>query len=170
MGNRPAFGPDPWWRRVLSLARRSISIGPRGERDNFLRGQRGAIRKLSHAGVREPRGHGLRLCGLADDRGIGPDLRIRFERHGRNAPGAMAFLTVALQNRQDIAVKRRRTPFSRSWRSFLRAPMRWSDPKGGAQKCHGAQSWLASHPTSLQRAAHPARFHLRRMASIFYNA
>src|SRR5271165_4148716 len=170
LGDGPAFGPDPWWRRILSLARRAISIGPCGERGYFLPGERGVIRKLSHAGIREPGRHGLGLRGLVDGCSVGLSLRVRFERHGRNASDAVAFLAMALQNWQDITVERRRSLYSRGWRTLLRVPRRWTDAKGGAQKCNGARSWFASHPISLRPPTTRARFHLRRMASIFYNA
>src|SRR5579859_3761929 len=63
---------------------------------------------MPHSRIREPRRHGFVFCCRRYGCGVGARLRIRFERRWRNAPRAVTDLAVRLQNRQHVAVERRR--------------------------------------------------------------
>src|SRR6185312_10365486 len=81
---------------------------PSGERVDLPGAQRRIILEAAHARVREPGGHGPCAGRLGDGGGVAARVSVGDERKGRDLAGPMAGLAMLLQNRQHVAVERRR--------------------------------------------------------------
>src|SRR5438445_13755132 len=89
----------------LSPPLQVIPLRPGHERDDLRCAERRIVRKMSNARIGEPRWHRFFLCRLADCPGEKLGLPIALERHGRNAPVAVADLAMLLENRQHLPIK-----------------------------------------------------------------
>lgn len=92
----------------MRIAGGSASVGPSGERGDFLRGERGIVQEVADGRIGEPRGHDAVRDVEFDLFGEAARLRVGDERHGRNFSGAMTDLAMLLEDGQDVFVERGR--------------------------------------------------------------
>ena len=104
----------------MRIAGRCSGTCPNRKRRRLFRRKGWIIRKVSDMRVGKPRRHRFIQRRSRDSCRVRPRLFVGFESRRRNSPRSMTNLAPLLQNRQHVAVKRRRTRNSVLMRGVLR--------------------------------------------------
>src|SRR5262249_26834202 len=104
----PSFDPLLPRRRVARIARRCTVLDPASNRCDLLIGERWIVREMPILRVGKPRRHFLGAHHLGDYFCFGSGLRIGDERHRCDLAWPVALLTMILEDREYVLIKRSR--------------------------------------------------------------
>ncbi len=107
LANCPKVRPDDWCRSIAFVAGRRARINPFAHCSDLSLVEPGIVLELNRRGLGEPWRHAPAEHLLADTLRPGTGLRVCEQRHRADLSGAVAGLTVPLEDRKHVGVERR---------------------------------------------------------------